>query len=234
MACNVYVTAEKDIEPTLATPPSYDADLFTTVHSLLFDPATNLPSIANIRLLHHRHTQAVFANAKFRHSIAARLRSPSSHPHAVARVRACGLRGAASLILCNCIPEGASLNDVEFVFYLSTSATVSASPRPPSLPSPPSDAPPNARPSPKSNLSTQTTLSTSSITTATTNSRTCGASPLRPRRHNSLARCVANHLSAEAGLDATITAHLHSSLTSGTKVDLVLTSALSESPVAIH
>ena len=35
---------------------------------------------------------------------------------------------------------------------------------------------------------------------------TCGASPLRHRRHDDLARLVAHHLGSEAGLDASITA----------------------------
>ena len=62
---------------------------------------------------------------------------------------------------------------------------------------------------------------------------TCGCSPLRLRRHNALARCAATHLSTEADLEASLTANLHSSLTSATKVDLVLTSALAEHPTAI-
>ena len=52
-------------------------------------------------------------------------------------------------------------------------------------------------------------------------------------RHNSLARCAAEHLAAEASLEASLVANLHSSLTSQTKVDLVLTSALAEQPIAI-
>ena len=40
-------------------------------------------------------------------------------------------------------------------------------------------------------------------------------------------------LPTEGGLDATTTAHLNSSLTSNTKVDLVLTDALLDSPIAI-
>ena len=215
--------------PTLATPPTYDTDLHDSVHSLLFDPSTNLPSIANIHLLHNRHTQAVFATAKFRHSIALRLRSPLSHPHAVARVRACGLRGAASLLLCNSIPDGALLQDVEFQFFVCHRLGIP----PPSV-------------SPLACL--RCTAKCRTITAAKPltpdhalhpshrhcyHQLTCGSSPLRHRRHDSLARCVADHLSAEAGLDATITAHLHSSLTTRTKVDLVLSSAASESPVAV-
>ena len=42
-------------------------------------------------------------------------------------------------------------------------------------------------------------------------------SKLRVKRHNALARCVAQHLSQEGNLDATTTAHLNSSLTSNTK-----------------
>ena len=48
-----------------------------------------------------------------------------------------------------------------------------------------------------------------------------------------LARLVAHHLGTEAGLDASVSANLHSSLTSGTKVDLVLSSFASEHPTAI-
>jgi hypothetical protein len=62
---------------------------------------------------------------------------------------------------------------------------------------------------------------------------TCGCSPLRLRRHKKLARCVANHLSSEGDLDASLAVNLHSSLTRGTKVDLVLSSALAEHPTAI-
>ncbi len=39
---------------------------------------------------------------------------------------------------------------------------------------------------------------------------TCGASPLRHRRPDDLARLVAHHLGSEAGLDASISANLYS------------------------
>ena len=38
---------------------------------------------------------------------------------------------------------------------------------------------------------------------------TCGASPLRHRRHDDLARLVAHHLGSEAGLDASTSVNLH-------------------------
>ena len=58
-------------------------------------------------------------------------------------------------------------------------------------------------------------------------------SAFRLRRHNHLARCASTSLTEEGDLEASLHTGLESSLTSRTKVDLVLTSAMEENPIAI-
>ena len=215
--------------PTLATPPAYDADLFTTVHTLLFDPTTAAPSIANIRLLSNRHSQAVFSHAISRRRLELRLAHPRTQPHAAARVQACSIRGAASLILSYRVARLALLTDAEFTWWFCHRCGI----RPPTIsPTAAARCTPRCR-----------TISAAKPITPShplfplyhhgLHQLTCGCSPLRLRRHNHLARCVANHLSPEGSLEASLVANLHSSLTSQTKVDLVFTSALAEQPTAI-
>ena len=214
--------------PTLASPPPYDSDLHDTVHSLLFDPSTNRPSIANIRLLAHRHTQTVFSHALSRHLLSTRL-ATSSNPLATARLRACALRGASSLLAAHSIPQGALLTNAEFTFFICHRLGIP----PPSITSAAS-----LRCRPKCPTVTAAKPITPNHPLYPTHRHcyhqiTCGASPLRHRRHDDLARLVAHHLGSEAGLDASISTNLHSSLTSATKVDLVLSSFASEHSTAI-
>ena len=199
-----------------------------TVHSLLFDPATNLPSIANIRLLTHRHSQTVFSHALSRQLLATRL-ATCSNPLATARLRACALRGASSLLAAHFIPPGALLTNAEFTFFICHRLGI----HPPSItPTASLRCRPNCR-----TISAAKPIALNHPLYPTRrhcyHQITCGASPLRHRRHDDLARLVAHHLGPEAGLDASISANLHSSLTSGTKVDLVLSSFASEHPTAI-
>jgi len=214
--------------PTLAVPPPYDSDLHDTVHSLLFDPSTNLPSIANIRLLAHRHTQSVFSHALSRHLLSTRL-ATCSNPLAAARLRACALRGASSLLTAHSIPQGALLTNAEFTFFICHRLGIP----PPSI-------------TPAASLRCRPKCTTVTVAKPIAPNHclypthrhcyhqiTCGASPLRHRRHDDLARLVAHHLGSEAGLDASTSTNLHSSLTSGTKVDLVLSSFASEHSTAI-
>ena len=214
--------------PTLAVSPPYDSELHDTVHSLLFDPATNLPSIANIRLLAHRHSQTVFSHALSRQLLATRL-AACSDPIATARLRACALRGASSLLAAHSIPPGALLTNAEFNFFVCHRLGI----YPPSI-------------TPTASLRCRPKCRTISAAKPINSAHplypthrhcyhqiTCGCSPLRHRRHDDLARLVAHHLGSEAGLDASVSANLHSSLTSGTKVDLVLSSFASEHPTAI-
>jgi len=220
--------------PTLATPPAYDVELHETVHSLLFDPSTGRPSISNIRLLSGRHCQSVFSHAVSRHTFAIRITAHAA-PHAIARLRACALRGAASLLLCHSIPQGALLTNAQFIFFICHRLGIPlASPNPHSLISPTAAL--------RCTRKCRTITTTKPLTNThplfplrqhCLHQLTCGCSKLRLRRHNQLARLVANHLSAEGGLEASLTASLHSSLTSQTKVDLVLTSAIAELATAI-
>ena len=202
--------------------------MFTTIHTLLFDPATNTPSISNIRLLANRHSQSFFAHAASRHRLNLRLTSRAA-PHAIARVRACAIRGAASLLLCHRIPAGVLLTNAEFVFYICHRLGIP----------PPSISPAATR---RCTPRCRTITASKPLNAAHPHfpfhphcyhQLTCGCSPLRLKRHNHLARCAAQHLSAEASLEASLVANLHSSLTSQTKVDLLLTSALVEQPTAI-
>jgi hypothetical protein len=214
----------------LATPPAYDTELFDTVHGLLFDAATNAPSIANITRLAHRHSQSVFAHALSRHRLALRLARRAAD-HAVARVRACTLRGAAALLLCHRIPPGTLLSDAEFTFFVCHRLSI---PIPLALVA----AAAILRCTPKCRTITAAKPLTAAhalfpLHQHCLHQLTCGASSLRLRRHNNLARCAATTLAAEASLEASLTTNLHSSLTSNTRVDLLLTSALAEQDTAI-
>ena len=220
--------AEERVEGKGGEAVDEGGDLHDTVHSLLFDPSTNLPSIANVRLLAHRHTQSVFSHALSRHLLSTRL-ATCSNPLAAARLRACALRGASSLLTAHSIPQGALLTNAEFTFFICHRLGIP----PPSI-------------TPAASLRCRPKCTTVTVAKPIAPNHclypthrhcyhqiTCGASPLRHRRHDDLARLVAHHLGSEAGLDASTSTNLHSSLTSGTKVDLVLSSFASEHSTAI-
>ena len=177
-----------------------------------------------------RHSQSVFAHALSRHRLALRLAHRAAD-HAVARVHACTLRGAAALLLCYRIPPGTLLSDAEFTFFVCHRLGI---PIPLALVA----AAAILRCTPKCRTITAAKPLTAAhalfpLHQHCLHQLTCGASSLRLRRHNNLARCAATTLAAEASLEASLTTNLHSSLTSNTRVDLLLTSALAEQDTAI-